>query len=43
VHYFKNDLSLEFWVLAGLVAAGGGWLQTRPPTSSQKRVGVTAP
>jgi O-antigen ligase len=25
VPYFKNDLSLEFWVLAGLVAAGQAW------------------
>jgi len=25
VPYFKNDLSLEFWVLAGLVAAGLRW------------------
>jgi len=29
VPYFKNDLSLEFWVLAGLVAAGGLTLNRR--------------
>jgi hypothetical protein len=25
VPYFKNDLSLEFWAIVGLVAAGQGW------------------
>ena len=43
VPYFKNDLSLELWVLVGLVAAGGRWLQPRAPSSTQKRVELATP